>query len=313
MGRIDVRVVVLIGYLAERHDSVTVSSLFSGHRKYARPGVVSAHIVRARSRHRRRRRHVDCGAPAARRPHRGSGPLGAPPPRRAPAAAGDLAARPGRPVVPAARPRRPHPRWLLAPSSLTREDGRVVCEHLLVAARPLRRMRGLLGRSEPTVRRRNPPSPGRLRSTRSSCASRSTSSSSTARRSSSGSSRRFAPGGQRAGGARRPSSSSQQASASAAASRSATASSPPSVCRETPRTPRGFAACASRAEAMHGSAPDDRAPLARQKALDTPLADARAPAARARPAREAVRGAGPRRRSPAHSLEKPLGPTAGGP
>ena len=43
MGRIDVRVVVLIGYLAERHGSVTVS-LFSGHRKYARPGVVSAHV-----------------------------------------------------------------------------------------------------------------------------------------------------------------------------------------------------------------------------------------------------------------------------
>jgi uncharacterized membrane protein (UPF0127 family) len=33
-------------------------------------------------------------------------------------------------------------------TSLTRpEDGRVVCEQLLVAARPLRRMRGLLGRS----------------------------------------------------------------------------------------------------------------------------------------------------------------------
>jgi uncharacterized protein len=30
---------------------------------------------------------------------------------------------------------------------LTGADGRVVCEHLLVAARPLRRMRGLLGRS----------------------------------------------------------------------------------------------------------------------------------------------------------------------
>ena len=30
---------------------------------------------------------------------------------------------------------------------LQRQDGRVVCEHLLVAARPLRRMRGLLGRS----------------------------------------------------------------------------------------------------------------------------------------------------------------------
>lgn len=31
---------------------------------------------------------------------------------------------------------------------LSRQDGRVVCEHLLVAARPLRRMRGLLGRSD---------------------------------------------------------------------------------------------------------------------------------------------------------------------
>jgi hypothetical protein len=41
--RIDVRIVVLIAYLAERHDSVTVSSLFSGHRKYSRPGVISAH------------------------------------------------------------------------------------------------------------------------------------------------------------------------------------------------------------------------------------------------------------------------------
>jgi uncharacterized membrane protein (UPF0127 family) len=31
-------------------------------------------------------------------------------------------------------------------ASLERQDGRVVCEHLLVAARPLQRMRGLLGR-----------------------------------------------------------------------------------------------------------------------------------------------------------------------
>ena len=30
---------------------------------------------------------------------------------------------------------------------LTRQDGRVVCEQLLVATRPLRRMRGLLGRA----------------------------------------------------------------------------------------------------------------------------------------------------------------------
>jgi len=43
-GRIDVRVIVLLSYLAERHGSVTVSSLFSGHRTFARPGVVSAHV-----------------------------------------------------------------------------------------------------------------------------------------------------------------------------------------------------------------------------------------------------------------------------
>ena len=43
-GRIDVRVVILMSYLAESYGEVTVSSLFSGHRKYARPGVVSAHI-----------------------------------------------------------------------------------------------------------------------------------------------------------------------------------------------------------------------------------------------------------------------------
>ena len=43
-GRIDVRVIVLLGYLAERHGSLAVSSLFSGHRTFARPGVVSAHV-----------------------------------------------------------------------------------------------------------------------------------------------------------------------------------------------------------------------------------------------------------------------------
>ncbi len=42
-GRIDVRVIVLLGYLVERHEAVTVTSLFSGHRKFARAGVVSAH------------------------------------------------------------------------------------------------------------------------------------------------------------------------------------------------------------------------------------------------------------------------------
>jgi hypothetical protein len=43
-GRIDVRVIVLIRFLAEAHGQVTVSSLESGHRLFSRPGVVSAHI-----------------------------------------------------------------------------------------------------------------------------------------------------------------------------------------------------------------------------------------------------------------------------
>lgn len=43
-GRIDVRVLALIAYLAESYDQVTVSSLFSGHRLFARPGVVSRHV-----------------------------------------------------------------------------------------------------------------------------------------------------------------------------------------------------------------------------------------------------------------------------
>jgi hypothetical protein len=43
-GKTDVRVLVLIRYLAEAHGQVTVSSLTSGHRLYARPGVVSAHV-----------------------------------------------------------------------------------------------------------------------------------------------------------------------------------------------------------------------------------------------------------------------------
>jgi hypothetical protein len=41
--RINVRVLVLMLYLAEAHGQVTVSSLNSGHRLYSRPGVVSAH------------------------------------------------------------------------------------------------------------------------------------------------------------------------------------------------------------------------------------------------------------------------------
>ena len=38
------RVLALVAYLAERFGSFNVSSLTSGHRLYARPGVVSAHV-----------------------------------------------------------------------------------------------------------------------------------------------------------------------------------------------------------------------------------------------------------------------------
>jgi hypothetical protein len=37
-------VIVLIRYLADTYGQLTASSLHSGHRLYARPGVVSAHI-----------------------------------------------------------------------------------------------------------------------------------------------------------------------------------------------------------------------------------------------------------------------------
>lgn len=43
-GRVDVRVVAVIAYMAETFGQVTVSSLISGHRMYARPGFVSAHV-----------------------------------------------------------------------------------------------------------------------------------------------------------------------------------------------------------------------------------------------------------------------------
>ena len=43
-GRVDVRVLALMLYLAESYHQVTVSCLVSGHRLYARPGVISAHV-----------------------------------------------------------------------------------------------------------------------------------------------------------------------------------------------------------------------------------------------------------------------------
>jgi hypothetical protein len=44
LHRVDVRVLTLIRYLRLTFKQVTVSSLFSGHRYYARPDVVSAHM-----------------------------------------------------------------------------------------------------------------------------------------------------------------------------------------------------------------------------------------------------------------------------
>ena len=43
-GRVDVRVLAVIAYLHEAYGSITVSCLISGHRLYARPGHISAHI-----------------------------------------------------------------------------------------------------------------------------------------------------------------------------------------------------------------------------------------------------------------------------
>jgi hypothetical protein len=43
-GRVDVRVLVVIRYLVVRFHQVTVSSLVTGHRFFARPHVVSAHV-----------------------------------------------------------------------------------------------------------------------------------------------------------------------------------------------------------------------------------------------------------------------------
>lgn len=43
-NRVDVRVLTVVAYLRESFGQVSVSSLITGHRLYARPGVISAHI-----------------------------------------------------------------------------------------------------------------------------------------------------------------------------------------------------------------------------------------------------------------------------
>jgi hypothetical protein len=45
LSKVDVRVLTVIAYLHESFGQVSVSSLISGHRLYARPGVISAHIA----------------------------------------------------------------------------------------------------------------------------------------------------------------------------------------------------------------------------------------------------------------------------
>ena len=112
--RVNVRVLAMIAYLAEAHGQVTVSCLISGHRLYARPGVISAHIYGLAA------DISELGGvpiighqqPDGSITERGSAEHPAPPGRDA-AEAGHLAARPRRAVVPAGEPLRPHSRWLL--------------------------------------------------------------------------------------------------------------------------------------------------------------------------------------------------------
>ena len=129
--RVNVRVLALIAYLAEAHGQVTVSCLISGHRLYARPGVISAHIYGLAADISDAGRGPDPRAPAAGRLDHREGRAEHPAaPGRDAAAAGHLAARPRRTLVPAGEPLRPHSRWLLEmkETTLTRADGTVVCE-----------------------------------------------------------------------------------------------------------------------------------------------------------------------------------------
>ena len=197
---------------------MTVSSLFSGHRLFARAGVVSAHIYG---------HAVDIAAIGGASIAGNQRPGGLTEaavrsilllPADAPAAAGDLAARSRRPVVPARRPRR-------ITSTLATE-----CRHPRPFGRTRRRASAVSSRSvrsggcgacsagEAFRAARESCSSRRPRSTPSSCASRSTSSSSTRSASLSGSRVASGPGVQPAGAAPMPRSSSRAARAPPSAS-----------------------------------------------------------------------------------------------
>ena len=131
-GRVNIRVLVLIAYLAEAHGQVTVSCLISGHRLYARPGVISAHIYGLAADistlgntpifgHQQPGGVTEQGS--AKHP---------PAAGRDAAEAGHLPARARRAVVPARQPLRPHPRRLLdarADPQAGRRDSRVRAVH----------------------------------------------------------------------------------------------------------------------------------------------------------------------------------------
>jgi hypothetical protein len=110
-NKVDVRVLAMIAYLRESFGSVTVSCLISGHRLYARPGVISAHIYG---------RAVDISAVGG-VPIQGHQQPGGITERAVrailllpdDAATGHLTARARRTIVPAGRPLQPHPRRVL--------------------------------------------------------------------------------------------------------------------------------------------------------------------------------------------------------
>ena len=181
--RIDIRVLVLLRYLAEGFGQVTVSSLQSGHRIYSRPGVVSAHVYGLA---------VDIAslgglsiignqAPGSITEQAVRATLLLP--ARPAAAAGDLPDRAGRRLVRDGRPPRPHPRRVLEgwwPHSTRSSSGRTAARSVIGAGSPTVLSPGCEDCSGYEIYRGAKAfcSAPRLPSTRGSCGSRSTWSSS---------------------------------------------------------------------------------------------------------------------------------------
>ena len=149
LGRVDVRVIVLLRYLRQAHKQVTVSSLISGHRLYSRPGVISAHIYGLA---------VDIAVLDHRSIYGNQEPGGLT--QKAVENILQLPAelQPKQVISSSAWADRPS-RWPTTTTtstwgtkspllvSLERQDGSLVCERCLLAETPLTRARGLLGRA----------------------------------------------------------------------------------------------------------------------------------------------------------------------